>query len=84
MPLKGYWRSINGSQWAYSVEDYFANLDVQEEINKQSRSMAEAGLCKRLSRNSFNNTLLSSINVAEMKAGTNYVAGSATKLLVIW
>lgn len=59
------------------VEDYFKNLDVQEEINNKLDAMAEAGTLQEIIGDYLNATAVWGFNsVADMKASTNLIDGS--------
>ena len=59
------------------VENFFANLDVQEEINNKLDAMAEAGTLADIISQYLNSTAIFGYdNVASMKAAENLVAGS--------
>ena len=64
------------------VQDYFDNLDVQEEINNKLDDLVEDGTMQTL----INNYLQPNVewtfdNVADMKASTNFVDGSFARTL---
>ena len=62
------------------VDNYFANLDVQEEINHKLDDMAEAGtLAEIISIYLNSNAIMSFDDVADLASATNLVAGSFAK-----
>lgn len=64
------------------VDDYFDNLDVQEEINNKLDDMAEAGTLQEIITQYINTTALWMFdNVAGMKLATNFTDGSYAKTL---
>ena len=64
------------------VENYFDNLDVQEEINNKLDAMAEAGTLQSIIYEYLNSVALFCYdNLAGMKAATNFVNGSYAKTL---
>lgn len=64
------------------VDNYFDNLDVQEEINNKLDDMAEAGTLQEIITQYINTTALWMFdNVASMKLATNFVNGSFAKTL---
>lgn len=64
------------------VDNYFDNLDVQEEINNKLDEMAEAGTLQEIITQYINSTALWMFdNLAGMKAATNLVNGSYAKTL---
>lgn len=59
------------------VDNYFDNLDVQEEINNKLDQMAEAGTLQEIITAYIqSNVEWTFDNVADMKASTNLIAGS--------
>lgn len=59
------------------VDDYFENLDVQEEINNKLDEMAESGQLSEIITAYLNaKSILAYNNKAEMKAATNIIDGS--------
>ena len=64
------------------VENYFENLDVQEEINNKLEQMAEAGTLQEIITQYIQaNVAWCFDTVADMKASTNLVAGSYAQTL---
>ena len=64
------------------VNDYFDNLDVQEEINNKLDAMVEAGTLQEIIDVYLQSTAYWGFdNVASMKASTNLVDGSYAKTL---
>ena len=64
------------------VNNYFENLDVQDEINNKLDEMAEDGTLQELIATYINSkTLWCFDNVEDMKNGTNLIAGSYAKTL---
>lgn len=64
------------------VDNYFDNLDVQEEINNKLDDMAEAGTLQEIITQYINTTALWMYdNIASMKLATNLTDGSYTKTL---
>lgn len=64
------------------VENYFDNLDVQEEINNKLDDMAEAGTLQEIITEYIQaNTAWCFDNVADMKTATNFVNGSYAQTL---
>ena len=64
------------------VENYFANLDVQEEINNKLDQMAEDGTLQEIIATYLDaNVTWTYLNVAEMKAATNLTNGSRARTL---
>jgi hypothetical protein len=64
------------------VDDYFDNLDVQEEINNKLDQMAEDGILQEIITTYIqSNVAWTFDNVAEMKLATNFVNGSYAKTL---
>ena len=64
------------------VIDYFANLDVQEEINNKLDAMVEAGTLQEIIAAYLNSKALFGYDtVADMKSATNLIAGSYAKTL---
>ena len=64
------------------VHDYFANLDVQEEINNKLDQMAEDGTLQEIITTYIQSNVAWTFDtVAEMKAATNLVAGSYARTL---
>ena len=64
------------------VDNYFTNLDVQEEINNKLDEMAESGKLEEIIGQFLKlNSLLVYDNVASMKASVNLIAGSKVKTL---
>jgi hypothetical protein len=64
------------------VDDYFENLDVQEEINNKLDAMAEAGTLADIISQYLNSTAVFGYdNVASMKSAENLIAGSYAKTL---
>lgn len=64
------------------VENYFENLDVQEEINNKLDEMAEAGTLQEIITAYIQaNVAWCFDTVADMKAATNLVAGSYAQTL---
>ena len=62
--------------------DYFENLDVQEEINNKLDEMAENGTLQEIIYQFINsNCLWTFDNVEDMKNGSNLIAGSFAKIL---
>lgn len=62
------------------IENYFDNLDVQEEINNKLDEMAEDGTLEEIITEYINlKSILSYNNVAEMKQATNLINGSFAK-----
>ena len=64
------------------VDNYFDNLDVQEEINNKLDEMAEAGTLQSIIYDYLNSVALFTYDtVAAMKLATNFVNGSYAKTL---
>ena len=64
------------------VDDYFANLDVQEEINNKLDQMSEDGTLQEIVSAYLNTRAIFAFDtVAEMKAASNLVAGSYARTL---
>lgn len=64
------------------VDNYFANLDVQEEINNKLDSMVEAGTLQEIITEYLQaNVAWTFDTVADMKAATNFVNGSYAQTL---
>lgn len=64
------------------VENYFANLDVQEEINNKLDDMAEDGTLQEIITEYIQaNTAWCFDTVADMKTATNFIAGSFAQTL---
>lgn len=64
------------------VDNYFENLDVQEEINNKLDEMAESGTLEEIIAQYLNlNCLIIFNNVADMKNAENIVEGSTCKTL---
>ena len=64
------------------VDDYFANLDVQEEINNKLDQMAEDGTLQEIITAYIQaNVAWTFDSVADMKSATNLVAGSYAQTL---
>ena len=64
------------------VDNYFDNLDVQEEINNKLDQMAEAGTLQEIISEYLNATALWGFDsVADMKSSTNLINGSFAKTL---
>lgn len=64
------------------VENYFANLDVQEEINNKLDEMAESGQLADIVSQYLSSTAVFGYNtVADMQASSNLVNGSYAKTL---
>lgn len=64
------------------VDDYFDNLDVQEEINNKLDAMAEAGTLQEIITEYIQaNTAWCFNTVADMKTATNFVNGSYARTL---
>lgn len=64
------------------VDDYFENLDVQEEINNKLDAMADAGTLQSIIYEYLNSVALFTYDtVADMKLATNFVDGSYAKTL---
>lgn len=64
------------------VEDYFKNLDVQEEINNKLDEMAEAGTLQEIIGEYLNATAVWGFDsVADMKSSTNLIEGSYARTL---
>ena len=64
------------------VDNYFDNLDVQEEINNKLDAMAEAGTLQEIISEYLNATAVWGFDtVADMKAATNLVNGSYARTL---
>lgn len=64
------------------VDEYFDNLDVQEEINNKLDAMAEAGTLQEIITTYIQaNVAWTFDTVADMKAATNLVAGSYARTL---
>lgn len=64
------------------VEDYFDNLDVQEEINNKLDQMAEDGQLADIISQYLNSTAVFGYDtVADMKSATNLVNGSFARTL---
>ena len=64
------------------VENYFDNLDVQEEINNKLDAMAEAGTLEEIMADYLNTRAIFGFDtVADMKLGTNLTNGSFAKTL---
>ena len=64
------------------VENYFANLDVQEEINNKLDDMAQDGTLQEIIADYLNSKAVFGYdNVASMKASTNLINGSYAETL---
>ena len=64
------------------VDDYFENLDVQEEINNKLDAMAEAGTLQEIISEYLNSTAVFGFDtVADMKSATNLINGSYARTL---
>lgn len=64
------------------VDDYFDNLDVQEEINNKLDAMAEAGTLQEIVGEYLNATATWGFDtVADMKSSTNLIEGSYAQTL---
>lgn len=64
------------------VDDYFDNLDVQEEINNKLDDMADQGILQEIITTYIqSNVAWTFDNVAEMKLATNLIAGSYAQTL---
>ena len=64
------------------VDDYFDNLDVQEEINNKLDAMAEAGTLQEIISEYLNSTAVFGFDtVADMKSATNLIDGSYARTL---
>lgn len=64
------------------VDDYFDNLDVQEEINNKLDEMAEEGTLQEIITSYIQSNVAWTFDtVADMKLATNLVAGSYAKTL---
>ena len=64
------------------VNDYFDNLDVQEEINNKLDDMVEAGTLQEIIAEYLNSKALFGFDtVADMKVATNLIDGSYAKTL---
>lgn len=64
------------------VNDYFDNLDVQEEINNKLDQMLEDGILEQIIEQYLNSSALWCFdNVASMKEATNLIDGSYAKTL---
>lgn len=64
------------------VDNYFENLDVQEEINNKLDDMVESGELAEIISQYLNSTAIFGFdNVASMKSATNLVNGSYAKTL---
>ncbi len=64
------------------VDDYFDNLDVQDEINNKLDAMAEAGTLQEIIGDYLNATAIWGFDtVADMKASTNLINGSFARTL---
>lgn len=64
------------------VENYFDNLDVQEEINNKLEQMTEDGTLQEIVANYLNSKALFGFDtVADMKAATNLIDGSYARTL---
>lgn len=64
------------------VDNYFENLDVQEEINNKLDEMAESGeLIEIISEYLRLSSVLAFDNVAAMKLGDNFIEGSICRTL---
>ena len=64
------------------VDDYFDNLDVQEEINNKLDEMAEEGTLQEIITTYIQSNVAWTFDtVADMKLATNLVAGSYTRTL---
>ena len=64
------------------VDDYFENLDVQEEINNKLDAMADAGTLQTIIYQYLNSVALFTYDtVASMKLATSFVNGSYAKTL---
>ena len=65
-----------------SYENYFKNLDVQEEINNKLDEMTEDGTLQEIIESYINlNAIIGFNNIDEMKASTNLINGSYAKVL---
>ena len=64
------------------VEDYFANLDVQEEINNKLDQMLEDGVLQEIIADYIQSNVAWTFDtVADMKAATNLIDGSYARTL---
>ena len=64
------------------VENYFANLDVQEEINNKLDAMAEAGTLQEIVAAYLNSAAVWGFDtVADMQSATNLINGSYARTL---
>lgn len=64
------------------VDNYFENLDVQEEINNKLDEMVESGTLQEIISQYINSTALWMFdNVADMKLATNFTNGSFARTL---
>lgn len=64
------------------VENYFANLDVQEEINNKLDEMADDGTLQEIVAAYLNATAIWGFDtVADLKAATNLIAGSYARTM---
>ena len=64
------------------VDNYFENLDVQEEINNKLDDMAEAGTLQEIIGDYLTATAVWGFDsVADMKASTNLISGSYARTL---
>ena len=64
------------------VEDYFSNLDVQEEINNKLDDMAEQGTLQEIIADYLNSKAVFGFDTVEdMKESTNLIDGSYAKTL---
>lgn len=64
------------------VDNYFENLDVQEEINNKLDDMVESGTLQEIINQYINSTALWMFDtVGDMKLATNFVNGSFAKTL---
>lgn len=62
------------------VDDYFDNLDVQEEINNKLNAMVEDGTLQEIITTYIqSNVAWTFDNIAEMQTATNLIAGSYTE-----
>ena len=64
------------------VDDYFDNLDVQEEINNKLDDMAEQGVLADIISQYLNSTAIFAYNsIADMKSSENLIAGSYARTI---
>ena len=74
--------SLAFNQLQSFVEDYFENLDVQEEINNKLDQMVEDGTLQEIITTYIQaNVTWTFDSVADMKASTNLIAGSYAQTL---